>query len=208
MNLQHADASLLPQAISAVLNVAEIPGQAAPRLDRFGATLQSMLLIVDNCEHVIDGAARTIEQLVRSCHGLTVVATSREPLRVGEAVFRMPTLPYPPGGTVKNASEASEFAAVELFLQGARAASPGFTLTDRNAAAITSICRRLNGIPLAIELAAAKVEAFGVEQSQAILASDFVCCAAARATRFHVNRPSAPWWTGASISSPRKSKIF
>ncbi len=158
------DASLLPQAISAVLNVAEIPGR--PLLDSIVSALRSksMLLIVDNCEHVIDGAARTIEQLVRSCHGLTVVATSREPLRVGEAVFRMPTLPYPPGGAVKNASEASEFAAVELFLQGARAASPGFTLTDRNAAAITSICRRLDGIPLAIELAAAKVAAFGVEQ--------------------------------------------
>ncbi|MGC2129064.1 MAG: helix-turn-helix domain-containing protein [Candidatus Aquilonibacter sp.] len=158
------DASLLPQAISAVLNISEIPGR--PLLDSIASALRSkaLLLIVDNCEHVIDGAARAIEQLVRSCHGLTVVATSREPLRVGEAVFRMPILRYPAGGAVKNAAEASEFAAVELFLQGARAASPGFTLTDRNVAAISSICRQLDGIPLAIELAAAKVAAFGVEQ--------------------------------------------
>jgi len=158
------DASLLPQAISAVLNVSEIPGR--PLLASIASALRSkkVLLIVDNCEHVIDGAARTIEELVRSCDGLTIIATSREPLRVGEVVFRMPTLPYPTGGAAQNAVGASEFAAVELFLQGARAASPGFTLTDRNAAAITSICRQLDGIPLAIELAAAKVTAFSVEQ--------------------------------------------
>ncbi len=157
------DASLLPQAIAAVLNVAEIPGR--PLLASIVSALRSktLLLIVDNCEHVIDGAARTAEQLVRSCEGLTIIATSREPLRVGEAVFRMPTLPYPPAGAAPNADEASEFAAVELFLQGARAASPSFTLTDGNAPAIASICRQLDGVPLAIELAAAMAAAFSVE---------------------------------------------
>jgi predicted ATPase/DNA-binding XRE family transcriptional regulator/AraC-like DNA-binding protein len=142
---------LLAQTIASALAIPDVPGRPVLGSILEALRAQSLLLIIDNCEHVIDDAARTIAALLASCSDVSIVATSREPLRIdGEVVFRLPTLAQSP--------------AVELFVQGARAASPGFASTDRDDATIASICRHLDGIPLAIELASAKVSAFTVDQ--------------------------------------------
>ena len=117
-----------------------------------------VLLILDNCEHLIGSCAELADVLLRSCPSMTLVATSREPLGVaGEVAYRVPSLRLP-------SPEDLESEAVELFLDRARRARPGFDVTERNRAAVTQICQRLDGIPLALELAAARVRAFSVEQ--------------------------------------------
>jgi predicted ATPase/DNA-binding winged helix-turn-helix (wHTH) protein len=112
------------------------------------------LLILDNCEHLIDAATKLAEVLGRACPHLTILATSRERLSLpSEKTYRVQSLGVPPLAEALRAEEAQGYDAVRLFVQRAGAAVEGFSLTDANASAIASICRRLDGIPLAIELA-------------------------------------------------------
>ena len=114
------------------------------------------LLIVDNCEHVLAATAELVAALLTGCPALQVLATSRAPLRVrGEQVLPVPPLAVPPSGAVDPGSVGAT-AAVTLFMQRARAADPHITLTEANAGAVAEICQRLDGLPLAIELAAAR----------------------------------------------------
>ena len=123
------------------------------------------LLVLDNCEQVIDAAALLVETLLRGCSRLRIVATSREVLGVGgEAVLPLRPLAYPDGDPVLGDINLTEYDAVALFVERARTAQPGFTLTAHNAAAVARICARLDGLPLAIELAAARLRAMSVEQ--------------------------------------------
>src|SRR5262249_22291411 len=127
------------------------------------------LLVVDNCEHVILAAARTIEVLLRDCPRLSILATSREVLRLdGEVRWPVPPLPAPqPDGVPHGAEDPGAigpFGAVRLFVDRARAILPRFALTADNAAAVAQICRRVDGIPLAIELAAARLAVLAPEQ--------------------------------------------
>ena len=116
------------------------------------------LLILDNCEHVQPAVSQVLERLLDACPYLRVVATSRAPLRVrGETIFRVPPLPVPADGTEAAPASLATVPAVELFLLRARAADPSFELSERNAADVARICRELAGLPLAIELAAARV---------------------------------------------------
>jgi predicted ATPase len=120
-----------------------------------------LLLILDNCEHLIDDVARTVLAILRECPGVSILASSRQFLGiVGEAPYRLPPLPVPPEGegTAISAQAARAYAAVELFVLRAAAADSRFDLTDENAPFVTQICRRLDGIPLALELAAARVK--------------------------------------------------
>ncbi len=115
-----------------------------------------LVLILDNCEHLIEEAARVVEAIVRHAPNTRVLATSREPLRIAaERVYRVPSLALPSGNTL-TALEAGRYAAIELFAERARAAHADFVLTDSDAAVVTEICTRLDGMPLAIELAAAR----------------------------------------------------
>lgn len=119
------------------------------------------LLILDNCEHLIDEVARTVLAILRECPGVSILGSSRQFLGiVGEAPYRLPPLPVPPegGGTTILAQAAGAYAAVELFVLRAAAADSRFELSDENAPFVTEICRRLDGIPLALELAAARVK--------------------------------------------------
>lgn len=124
---------------------------------------KKLLLALDNCEHLIDECARLAHFLLARCPRLVILATSREPLRIpGEQVWPVPTLPLPaalPGGPVSAAALAAlaANACIQLFTARAQAQQPGFRLTAANAPAVSEICRRLDGIPLAIELAAAHV---------------------------------------------------
>src|SRR5882762_3841879 len=123
------------------------------------------LVILDNCEHVIGAAAELAEALLRSAEGVQILATSREPLRVrGEWVHRLPALNYPESDANITAREALAFPAVELLVERIAETVGGFTLTDREATFAAEICRRLDGVPLALELAAAQAEVFSLRQ--------------------------------------------
>jgi predicted ATPase/DNA-binding SARP family transcriptional activator len=118
---------------------------------------RELLLVLDNCEHVVDAAAELASRLLSACPQLVVLATSREPLRIGgEVTWRVPSLGFPDPAVELGAAELERYAAIRLFCERAAAATPDFALTDANAAAIAEICFRLDGMPLALELAAAR----------------------------------------------------
>jgi predicted ATPase/class 3 adenylate cyclase len=123
-----------------------------------------LLLILDNCEHVVEAAARLAQSVLTRCPDVTVLATSREVLGVpGEVVWKVPPLSMPPDKAA-SVEELAGSDAVTLFCERARVAQPGFGLSDANAAAVGRICRRLDGIPLGLELAAGKIRVLGAHQ--------------------------------------------
>jgi predicted ATPase/DNA-binding winged helix-turn-helix (wHTH) protein len=136
-------------------------------LDTLTSALRTkqLLLIIDNCEHVIAEAARVVEALMRGCPRLSILASSRERLAIaGESVIRVPSLPAPQPGDAATAERARDYAAVRLFVERANALGCGFVLSDANAATVASICRRLDGIPLAIELAVPRLKVLPVDK--------------------------------------------
>ncbi|MDH6287251.1 protein kinase domain-containing protein [Rhodococcus opacus] len=126
---------------------------------------RELLLVLDNCEHMVDAVAELAETLLRVCPGLRILATSREPLAVGgEAVLRVPPLAVPDSERRPSLRALSRYDAVSLFVERGAAAVPGFALTEENAAAVAGICHRLDGLPLPIELAAARLRAMSPQQ--------------------------------------------
>jgi len=126
---------------------------------------RQLLIILDNCEHVIGDSAALAETLIRACPHVSILATSREPLAIaGESVFRVPSLPAPDANEGLTAQAARHFGAVEMFVERAAALGEGFALTDQNAATVAAICRRIDGIPLAIELAAPRLRVLSERQ--------------------------------------------
>src|SRR5207344_3169236 len=155
---------LVVSRVAAAVGVVEELGQ--PLAETLAAALapRRMLLALDNCEQVIDAAARLCQRLLASSPGLRMIATSREPLRVAaEVVFQVPPLSTPPAGLLAS-TELAGYEAVQLFADRAAAAVPGFAVGPGNAAAVSALCRALDGVPLAIELAAAWVRVLSVEQ--------------------------------------------
>ncbi|GAA4475558.1 hypothetical protein GCM10023094_13200 [Rhodococcus olei] len=157
---------LLVQAISGTLGLQDrsVRPPLAVLTDHLAES--RLLLVLDNCEHLVEGVAVLAESLLRSCPGVRILATSREPLGIrGEVVMRVPPLSVPePSRPAAAPGEVAGSHAVALFEQRALAALPGFTLTEGNAAAVAQICRRLEGLPLPIELAAARLRAMSIEQ--------------------------------------------
>ncbi|MGW5518822.1 protein kinase domain-containing protein [Nocardia africana] len=126
---------------------------------------RQLLLVLDNCEQIVDAIANVTETLLRTCPKLRILATSREVLDIGgEAVLQVRPLPLPDQEAQLSLRGASRYDAMTLFAERAAAAVPGFTLTADNIAAVTAICRRLDGLPLAIELAAARLRTLSPEQ--------------------------------------------
>ena len=153
-----ADAALVASAIASALHVAEQTER--PVLETLLQYLKRrrMLVVLDNCEHVIAEAARVAEAILRSCPDVRLVATSREALRVGgERTYRLPPLAVPPDRAVMAREEALRYGAVTLFAERAAASDRRFRLSDESAPVVGEICRRLDGIAFAIELAAARV---------------------------------------------------
>jgi predicted ATPase/DNA-binding winged helix-turn-helix (wHTH) protein len=133
-----------------------------------------MLILLDTCEHVLDAAAALVETLLAELPGIRILATSREALRAkGEWVHRLPSLSLPPAAEGLTAAEALTFPSVELFVQRATADLDKFELNDADAPVVASICRHLDGIPLAIELAAARVDELGLREIAARLTDRF-----------------------------------
>jgi predicted ATPase/transcriptional regulator with XRE-family HTH domain len=153
------DAETMAQAVAAALRVRPRPGlSTSGSVVEFLGTRTALLMVLDNCEHLLAAAAALAAGILRGCRGVRIVATSRQPLGVdGEQVFGLLPLSLPPPGAGLAAAAASE--TVSLFVQRAAAVRADFSLGPANVAAVAEICRRLDGIPLAIELAAARVAA-------------------------------------------------
>jgi predicted ATPase/class 3 adenylate cyclase/DNA-binding CsgD family transcriptional regulator len=157
-----ADAALVPSAVAAALGVREQPGVLPAEAVARVLARQQVLLVLDNCEHVIGAAAELCAGLVLACDDVRVLATSREPLRVaGEARYRLGPLSVPGPDELAEAARAE---AVALFADRARSGDMHFALDGQTGPAVAQIVARLDGMPLAIELAAARVEALGVDQ--------------------------------------------
>ncbi len=157
-----ADNDLVVDAIASALEIREMPGR--PLTTTLVDELQGgHLLLLDNCEHLVDACAKIAHELVRSSPGLRILATSREPLGIdGEVVWRVPSLELAEPGAPTEVLAASE--SVRLFTDRASRVNPSFRLGDENVATIDEICRRLDGMPLAIELAAARVRMMTPDQ--------------------------------------------
>jgi predicted ATPase/DNA-binding winged helix-turn-helix (wHTH) protein len=157
------DAEQLWTAAARAFDVDSTPSARAQVLR--AARAREGLVVLDNCEHVLDAAAEFAAAVVKSGKGIRILTTSREPLRVhGEWVHRLPPLQYPESGAELTARESLAFSAVELLVERIAETVGGFTLTDREAPFAVEISRRLDGVPLALELAAAQAEVFSLKQ--------------------------------------------
>ncbi len=158
------DPMLVTQALASVLSLREEAGR--PLRDTIVESLRSRrtIIVLDNCEQVLAACAELANAILRNCPGVKVIATSREALQIaGETTYRIPSLPTPNPKLNLAPEELQGFEAVHLFLDRARAADPSFALTAQNARAIAQICHRLDGIPLALELAAARARAMPID---------------------------------------------
>ena len=151
--------AMLPHAFASALGIKE--SQSRPATEMLLERLAGFngLILVDNCEHLVDACADLVDRLLRRCPTLTIVATSREPLRVdGESVWPVPTLSLPRAGA--STRQVARAEAVQLFVERAHQVSPGFDLSESNAGDVAAICGRLDGLPLAVELAASRIAQF------------------------------------------------
>jgi predicted ATPase/DNA-binding winged helix-turn-helix (wHTH) protein len=164
---------IVPVAISSMLGVEVSSGDALHRLSQSLADKRA-LLVLDGCEHLLEPAAKLAETLLQASPGLAILATSREPLRSdGESLHRLgPLLAAPPDLEVRR-EDVGRYPAAELFIERASAADAAFALNDNQISALMAICRQLDGIPLAIELAAARLAALGLEHLAARLDDRF-----------------------------------
>ncbi|MEV5839349.1 protein kinase [Nocardia sp. NPDC052112] len=160
-----SDAALLDDVVAATLGLRdEAPGRLRDVLVKFLGS-RKILLVLDNCEHMVEAVAKLSEALLRTCPELRILATSREALNIaGEAVLRVAPLAVPDQDQDPMSTGLPRFDAATLFADRAAAVVPGFELDESNKAAVTRICARLDGLPLAIELAAARMRAMSPEQ--------------------------------------------
>lgn len=169
-----ADPALIPQSVADVLGL--MKDGRRPVMESLADFLRArtLLLVLDNCEHLLEGCAQLSETLLLACPTVRIMASSREDLGIaGESVYRVPSLEAPELGSLPALESLAQMGAVRLFVERAATARPGFSLNVQNAAAIAQICKRLDGIPLALELAAARLKVLSVEQIAARLDDRF-----------------------------------
>jgi predicted ATPase/DNA-binding winged helix-turn-helix (wHTH) protein len=191
-----SDPGLVPAAVAAAVGLELAVGAVSPERVATALSGKRLLFVLDNCEHVIDAAARMAEGLVRANRAAHVIATSREPLKAeGEWVYPLPPLAVP-AEDAEEEDDPQRYGAVRLFLERARAAEPHFAPDQRLTTTIAAVCRRLDGIPLAIELAAARAAALGIEELAARLDDRFRLLAGGRRTampRHQTLRATLDW---------------
>ncbi len=169
-----ADPTLVPQAAATALGVREQPGRPILAALQDFLRAKQLLLVLDNCEHLVEAAARLADDLLHAAPGLRILATSREGLGIaGETTYRVPVLGLPDVTRLPDVERLTQYDAVRLFIERAAAVQSDFAVTNANAPAVAQICHRLDGIPLAIELAAARVRVLAVEQIAARLDDRF-----------------------------------
>lgn len=169
-----ADAALVPQAVASVLGVKEEAGRPVSEALLKYVKGARVLIVLDNCEHLVHACAELARQLLQSGPHLKILASSREHLNVtGESTYSVPALATPDPRQILQPAALMQYASVRLFIDRAVAAQPAFELTHQNALAVAEICQRLDGIPLALELAAARVRALSVENIAAHLNDRF-----------------------------------
>jgi predicted ATPase/class 3 adenylate cyclase len=202
-----ADPALVPQAVATALGAREQPGRS-PRdalLDFLRA--KTLLLLLDNCEHLITACAELAETLLRAAPGLRILSSSREALGIaGETAYRVPSLPLPEAGHAPDVSVLARNDCVRLFVERATAAAPAFHLTAANAPAIAQIGRRLDGIPLALELAAARATVLPPQQIVAGLDDRFRLLTGGRRTALprHQTLLALIEWSHELLSEPER----
>jgi predicted ATPase len=159
------DPLLVPRVTAMTMGLRDEPQR--PVVDMLCDYLREkkMLIILDNCEHLVDACAHMADRILHTAPDVRILASSRESLGIGgEVTYRVPSLDLPDLAHLPSVESLSQYEAVKLFIDRARAAVPSFSVTNENAPAVAQICHRLDGIPLAIELAAAKTRVLGVEQ--------------------------------------------
>lgn len=160
-----SDPSLVPFAVASALGLREEPGRPLTRTLMDWLSDKELLLILDNCEHLVEACARLADEILHTSRATRILATSREALGIaGESIYRVPSLPTPNPDEKILIDQFEQYAAVRLFIDRATQALSTFQVTNANAPAVAEICYRLDGIPLAIELAAARVKALSVEK--------------------------------------------
>lgn len=169
------DPALIPRQISAVLGLPEARGRSAQQTLLEHLKPKNLLLVLDNCEHLVHGCAHCAEALLRACPRVQILATSREAFSIrGETLFAVPPLSLPDlSRPLPTPKVLQQYEAIALFVERAQAVQPKFALTKQNAPTVVQLCRQLDGLPLAIELAAARVKSLSIEQIAARLDDRF-----------------------------------
>jgi predicted ATPase/class 3 adenylate cyclase len=204
------DPGLVAGQIGAALGIQGQSGQMMAETLTDVLSLQNVCLVLDNCEHVIDACAELVSILLRSCPRIRLLITSREPLDVdGEYVYRLPLLSVPSGRGDVDGEGVSESEAVQLFVERGSAHRSGFVLNDANAPAIASICRHLDGIPLALELAAARLASFSVADLEARLGDRFGFLTSGRRTALprHQTLRALVEWSYDLLTGPEQTLL-
>ena len=176
-----SDPVLVPKTVASALNAPEQPGRALTETLVDVLRSKTLLLVLDNCEHLLTACAQLVQVLLGACPGLRVVATSREPLGIpGEVIWRVPSLSAPASNASSPLEQLIQYEAIQLFVDRAALVSPGFRLKRDNAVLVAQVVQRLDGIPLAIELAAARVNSLPLATIAARLDDRFRLLAGSR----------------------------
>jgi non-specific serine/threonine protein kinase len=211
-----AEPALVPQALAHTLGIRTESRRSVLASLCEALKGRHLLIVLDNCEHLVAASAELVAALLRSCPHVTILVTSREALGVGgELLWRVPSLSMPPLAgdpqaplpVAEDTTQVGACEAVELFLQRARAVRPEFDLTPQNVSVVAQICQRLDGIPLAIELAAARVQVLSVEQIAARLDDRFRLLTGGSRTALprHQTLSATVAWSHELLSEPERA---
>ena len=205
------DPQLVPDAVANALGVRPLPSMTALDASCAHLATSKTLVLLDNCEHLLQPSGEVAETLLRTCPNVSVIATSRTPLGVaGETDWRVPSLSLPPRERERESVQTlGQSDAVRLFIERARKARPNFAVSNENAPAVAQVCEELDGLPLAIELAAARVRMLSVEQIAAGLGDRFHLLTGGARTalpRYQTLRASVDW-SHELLSDPERALL-
>jgi DNA-binding SARP family transcriptional activator len=202
-----SEGELVPKALAEAIGIPEIPGRQITEVLVSSMRTKEQLVVMDNCEHLIEATALLVDTLLDACPGLRILATSREPVDVaGELNWPVPSLSVPDGQS-STLEELEGYESVRLFVERARHRNPSFSLTPEDAPAVARICERLEGIPQAIELAAARV-GLSVEQIAQRLDDSLRLLSAGSRTASPRQRTLRGLLTGATNSSANPNEVY
>ena len=200
-----ADSERVVPTILSALGVREESGAPLERLEQ-SLRDKNLLLVLDNCEHQMEPCAQVAHALLRACQGVRVLATSREALRIPQGLtFEVPALQTPGAESSYDVAELAKVASVRLFCDRAARARPGFTLSQRNAADVAEICRRLDGIPLAIELASSRASVLALKEIRSRLDRRFQLLEGRAATPGHRTLRATMQWSYEQLTSEERA---